>query len=111
RPSIGAANYAAPIDEAFTERPPLGRPPRDARARSDQFRNAPLGDWQPGVPGAGQASQQLAQVPTTPCLSVQCIASFFVLHFVTPLPFVMQHVTKPGFPQVECAAHFFTAPL
>ena len=62
------------------------------------------------LPGAGQASQQLSQDPTTPCLSVQCIASFFVLHFV-PLAVVMQHVTKPGLPQVECAAHFVTAPL
>src|SRR5262245_54893045 len=63
------------------------------------------------LPGAGHASQQLVHVPTTPCLSVQCISSFFVLHVVTLLSFVMQHVTKPGLPQVECAAHFFNAPL
>jgi len=29
------------------------------------------------------------------------------LHFVTPF-FVRQQVTKPGFPQVEVAAHRFT---
>jgi hypothetical protein len=26
-------------------------------------------------------------------------------HFVTPLAVVRQHVTKPGFPQVDLAAH------
>jgi hypothetical protein len=32
------------------------------------------------------------------------------LDFV-PVVVVKQHVTAPGFPQVERAAHFFTAPL
>jgi len=33
-----------------------------------------------------------------------------ILHFV-PFAVVIQQVTVPGLPQVECAAHFFTAPL
>ena len=62
------------------------------------------------LPGAGHASQQLVQLPTVPCFAMQDAASFFVLHFV-PFAVVMQHVTAFGFPHVECAAHFFTAPL
>jgi hypothetical protein len=62
------------------------------------------------LPGAGQASQQLAQVPTVPCFAVQCAESFSTLHFV-PLVVVKQHVTAPDLPQVECAAHCFSAPL
>jgi hypothetical protein len=59
------------------------------------------------LPGVGQASQQLAQVPTVP---LQCAASFLTLHLV-PVAVVMQQVTAPaGFPQVECAAHFLTKP-
>jgi hypothetical protein len=82
-------------------------------------RNAPLGDAQLGPePGAGalaHASQQLEQPvlavpPTVPLAAVQWSASFFVLHFVTVF-FVMQHVTKPGLPQTECAAHLTTWPL
>ena len=34
-----------------------------------------------------------------------------MLHFVWPFAVVRQHVTKPGFPQVDRAAHFTTAPL
>jgi hypothetical protein len=41
---------------------------------------------------------------------VQWAASTSILHFV-PLVVVKQHVTAPDLPQVECAAHFFTAPL
>ena len=37
-------------------------------------------------------------------------ASFVILHFA-PLPVVRQQVTKPGLPQVEWAAAFFTGPL
>jgi hypothetical protein len=59
---------------------------------------------------AGQASQQLVHVPTVPCFAVQRRASTSILHFV-PVVVVKQHVTKPGLPQVECAAHCFTAPL
>jgi hypothetical protein len=62
------------------------------------------------LPGAGHASQQLVQVPTVPCFAVQWAASFLILHFV-PLVVVRQQVTAPGLPQVECDAHFFTAPL
>ena len=62
------------------------------------------------LPGAGHASQQLVQLPTVPCLAVQWAASFLILHFV-PLVVVRQQVTAVGLPHVECAAHFFTAPL
>jgi len=61
------------------------------------------------LPGAGQASQQLVQFPIVP-VAGQCAASFLTLHFV-PAIVVRQQVTEPGLPQVECAAHFFTAPL
>jgi hypothetical protein len=61
------------------------------------------------LPGAGQASQQLVHVPTVPFFAVQRRASASILHFV-PVVVVKQHVTKPGLPQVECAAHFFTTP-
>ncbi len=62
------------------------------------------------LPGAGHASQQLVQFPTVPCFAVQWAASFLILHFV-PLVVVRQQVTAVGLPHVECAAHFFTAPL
>jgi hypothetical protein len=62
------------------------------------------------LPGAGQASQQLVQVPAVPCFAAQCAASFSILHF-GPFGVVRQQVTEPGLPQVERAAHFFTAPL
>ncbi len=61
------------------------------------------------VPGAGQASQQLAQLPTVPCFAAQCAASFLILQ-VGPLAVVRQHVTAFGLPQMECDAHFFTTP-
>jgi len=61
------------------------------------------------LPGAAHASQQLVQVPTVPCF-VQWAASFLILHAM-PFPDVGQQVTVPGLPQVECAAHFLTAPL
>ncbi len=63
------------------------------------------------LPGAGHASQQLVQVPTVPLFAAHEAASFLILHFVTFLAFVMQQVTNPGFPHVEWAAHFLTAPL
>jgi hypothetical protein len=62
------------------------------------------------LPAAWHASQQLMQVPTVPCFAVQWAASFLVLHFA-PFVVVRQQVTVPGLPQVECAAHFLTAPL
>jgi hypothetical protein len=62
------------------------------------------------LPGVGQASQQLAQVPTVPCIAVQCAASFLILHLV-PLADVIQQVTAPaGFPQIEWDAHFLVKP-
>jgi len=51
-------------------------------------------------PGDGQASQQLVQAPTMPCLAVQCAASGLTLHDV-PLVVVRQQVTAFGLPQVE----------
>jgi len=64
-----------------------------------------------------QASQQLEQplgglrVPVTmPPFMVQESALLLVLHFV-PFDVVMQQVTAPGLPQIECAAHFLTAPV
>ena len=63
------------------------------------------------LPGAGQASQQLAQVPGVPFFAVHDAASFLILQLVTPCGFVTQQVTNPGLPHVECAAHFLTAPL
>jgi len=75
-----------------------------------------LGPLPGGGPLVGQASQQLehpvvASPPTVPPASVQRIAPFFVLHFGTDVVCGMQHVTKPGFPQTECAAHLVTALL
>ena len=60
-----------------------------------------------------QASQQLANEPTQAEPSfggVHRSALDLVEHFVTPLAFVRQHVTKPGLPHVDFAAHFTTAP-
>jgi len=88
----------------------------------EPFTTIPVGDPQGAVvvvvideqlgplPGAGHASQQLVQVPTVPCFAVQWAASFLTLHF-GPFAVVRQQVTVPGLPQVECAAHFLTAPL
>jgi hypothetical protein len=64
-------------------------------------------------PEAVHASQQLANSPThavPPCGGTHDAALFFVVHFVFPVAVVRQHVTNPGFPQVERAAHFFTSP-
>ena len=60
------------------------------------------------------ASQQLDTVPThavPPFGARQRAASFFTLHFNRPAALARQQVAAPGFPQVERAAHFFTAPL
>jgi hypothetical protein len=62
------------------------------------------------LPGGGHASQQLAQLPAVPFFAPHDATSFLILHFV-PFAVVRQQVTAPGLPQVECAAHFFTAPL
>jgi len=59
------------------------------------------------------ASQQLAKVLThaePPFGALHLSALDFVEHFVAPFAFVRQHVTNPGLPQVERAAHFLTAP-
>ena len=63
------------------------------------------------LPGAGHASQQLPQVPGVPLFAVHDAASFLILQLVAPFGFVRQHVTNPGLPQLDRAAHFFTAPL
>jgi len=61
-----------------------------------------------------QASQQLGSVPThaePPFGTLHFDASFFVEHFVLPFEFVRQHVTNPGLPHVDFAAHLTTLPL
>jgi len=55
-----------------------------------------------------QASQQLAQVPTTPPRAVQLAASPRTRH-VTPADPGKQQVTRPGRPQVDVEAHRRTA--
>lgn len=61
------------------------------------------------VPGKGQASQQLMQLPVVPCLAAHEAPSFLILHLV-PTAVVMQHGTALGLPHVECEAHLFTKP-
>jgi hypothetical protein len=73
--------------------------------------------WQTKAPPAElgwQESQQLAAAPT------HAVPPFGGLHLFSPLLIeqrtlprrsTRQHVTKPGFPQVERAAHSITAPL
>jgi hypothetical protein len=63
-----------------------------------------------------QASQQLVKLGSAvqappPAGAMQCSLSRFVLHFVLPEALVRQQATNPGLPQVERAAHLFTAPL
>jgi hypothetical protein len=55
-------------------------------------------------PDAVQASQQLGSTPTQPPTARHRVASRLVLHFVTPF-LVMQHVTRPGRPQIDFDAH------
>ena len=60
-----------------------------------------------------QASQQLGRLPThalLPLGAVQCVPLLLTEQDVLPLLLVRQHVTKPGFPQADLAAHFFTRP-
>ena len=74
--------------------------------------NAPLGEA--AQPLAVQASQQLDLRPTQaepPLGAVQELIECLVLQVVLPFEFVRQQVTKPALPQVDCAAHFTTAPL
>ena len=47
---------------------------------------------------------------TVPPLSRHFCSVLLSLHF-GPLLVVTQQVTKPGFPHVDLAAHFFTLPL
>jgi hypothetical protein len=78
----------------------------------ESSRNAPLGDE--AQPLAVQASQQLAKLPThadPPFGALHLSALDLVEHFVTPFALVRQHVTNPGLPQVDLAAHLTTAPL
>jgi len=61
-----------------------------------------------------QASQQLDTSPTqaVPRLgALQAAARRLMLHVCPRCAFVRQHVTNPGLPQVDFAAHRFTAPL
>jgi hypothetical protein len=64
-------------------------------------------------PPAPHASQQLANDPThalPPYGAVQRAADDLIAHDVRPVLVVRQHVTKPGFPHVDLAAHLRTAP-
>jgi hypothetical protein len=64
-------------------------------------------------PESLQASQQVVAAPThaVPTLgALQWEASLAILQLVR-LRFVMQHVTNPGFPHVDCAAHRWATPL
>ena len=57
--------------------------------------------------------QQLVFIGSTvgvPPFAEQSAALFLTLHF-GPLVDAKQHVTAPGLPQDECAAHFLTAPV
>jgi hypothetical protein len=61
-----------------------------------------------------QASQQLAAEPTHAIVLVDDwhLSAFFLTeHFTFPLLSTRQQVTKPGFPQVDFAAHEVTSPL
>jgi len=61
-----------------------------------------------------QASQQLGTSCTQaapPLGALHFVASALVEHFLTPFAEVRQHETKPGRPQVDCAAHLRTARL
>src|SRR5579862_1251950 len=65
-------------------------------------------------PPAPHASQQLEVCPghAVPCFgALQCAASRLMLHLVLPFTVVRQHVTNPGFPQVDRASHATTARL
>ena len=63
------------------------------------------------LPDVEQASQQLVHVPppVPPRGGVQRFSAT-ILH-VVPVVVAKQQVTAFGLPQVECAAHRFTAPL
>ena len=83
---------------------------RGAQQWSPQITPSPHGSTH--VPST-QASQQLETWPThavPPFGATHRLASRFVEHFVLSF-LVLQHVTKPGFPHVDLAAHFFTTPL
>jgi hypothetical protein len=63
-------------------------------------------------PPATQASQQLGTFPTQACPPAGArhrSALDFLLQRVSPLAFVRQHVTNPGRPHVDFAAHWTTA--
>jgi hypothetical protein len=58
------------------------------------------------------ASQQLASAPThapPPVGRRHCAGARLIAHDVLPNLDVRQHVTKPGLPHVDRAAHFLTA--
>ena len=61
---------------------------------------------------ASHALQQLGVVPTHACPpfgALHLSALDLVEHFSLPRALMRQHVTNPGFPQVERAAHFLAA--
>jgi hypothetical protein len=61
---------------------------------------------------ASHALQQLDVVPTHACPpfgALHLSALDLVEHFSLPRALMRQHVTNPGFPQVERAAHFLAA--
>ena len=61
---------------------------------------------------ASHALQQLDVVPTHACPpfgALHLSALDLVEHFSLPFALMRQHVTNPGFPQVERAAHFLAA--
>ena len=65
-------------------------------------------------PVAVHASQQLRKVPKharPPLGALHLLALDFTVHFVVPFALVAQHVTLPGFPQVDLAAQRTTARL
>jgi hypothetical protein len=71
----------------------------------------------PAHPVSVHASQQLGKEPThaVPFFGgLHFVASFLMLQVVFGRPFlivVLQHVTDPGLPHVDFAAHWTTAPL
>jgi hypothetical protein len=63
---------------------------------------------------SAHASQQLGTDPThavPPRGALQSCPAGLIEQVVLPVASVWQQVTKPGLPQVDCAAHCITAPL
>jgi len=69
---------------------------------------------EPSGEPAPQDSQQLAPVPThawPPLGGLHLSAADLIEHFTLPRRSTRQHVTNPGLPQVDLAAHWVTNPL